>query len=130
MTSTTAARKAYQQRYRAEHKKQTRRISVSVNKEELARLLERAVAYGERPTTHLKRCAFAQIAGVSHPTPAAAERLDTLVFLLRNMANNLNQMTRYSHEIRAVVEAGKALAMLSEIEKSARALGMLPKNEP
>ena len=130
MMSTTDTRKSYQQRYRAEYKKQMRRVSVSLSQDELARLVARAGLYGERPTTHIKRCALAQIDGVSHPTPAAAERLDELVFLLRNIANNLNQLTRYSHKTRAIWEPGQVLAMLAEIEAAARELGMLPKTGP
>ena len=127
---SSEARKTYLRAYRTAYRARHRRVSVSLTGEEYARIEQAAKAQKERPTTYLKTAAFAYLNKGYSPPPELVERLDTLVFLLRNVATNINQIARASNEIHAVLDRDQVFAELARLEQVLRTAVETPPNPP
>lgn len=98
---TTTDRTTYNQRIRDEQKARGfRRVSVTLSPDELARFEASASAHHSRLTTHVKDCALAHLDAKYLVPPDIAARLDDLLTVIRGVGNNLNQLARYSNEMR------------------------------
>lgn len=126
----TDSRKQYQARYRKSYRQRTRRVSVSLSLAEYARLERAAAQFSERATTHLKRRAFAHLDDAVLVPPELGERLQDLVFLIRNIATNVNQMARHSNEIQAVLDAKAPFHEVARLEAALRAMVERPVRQP
>lgn len=98
-------RRSYMQALRRSQRAQgRRRVSATFSAMEYGRLCAAAAAFNERPTAHLKRSAMAHLDNRVEVPPALEARLDALLAVVRGIGNNLNQMARYSHELRAFLD--------------------------
>lgn len=126
----TDSRKQYQARYRKSYRQRTRRVSVSLTLAEYARLERAAAQFSERATTHLKRRAFAHLDAAFLVPPNLEERLQDLVFLVRNIATNINQMARHSNEIQAVLDTRAPFHEVARLEAALRTMVEQPTHPP
>jgi hypothetical protein len=126
----TDSRKQYQARYRKSYRQRTRRVSVSLTLAEYARLERAAAQFSERATTHLKRRAFAHLDAAFLVPPNLEERLQDLVFLVRNIATNINQMARHSNEIQAVLDTRAPFHEVARLEAALRKMVEQPTHPP
>lgn len=111
------ARAAYQKAYRAAgYQARTTRVSVSLDATEAAQLAARARQEGLRPTTFLAKLLTAELARSPLVAQAVAEELKTLSFLIRGIANNVNQMAHYSNTVRGLVHEQGLLEELRKLE--------------
>lgn len=94
-----ANRRAYHRKYNAEHK----RITISMPIAEYRRHLKRANDNGRKPGRQILAESDAYRKGEYLPQQDIEDTLKEISLLLRNQANNLNQLTRHSHTLRRLV---------------------------
>lgn len=120
-TMTTADRPQYMQAFRQRQRHAgVRRVNITLTKAEYEQMSQSAMAHGERITTHLKACAFAQLSSRYLVPPDLAERLDALVAILRGVGNNLNQLARHSNEMRYFLDTEQVRLQLKRIDEEVR----------
>ncbi len=107
-----------------------RRVSVTLSPDEHKRLKVSADAFKERATTHLKRCAFAYLETRYLVPPGTDERLDDLVFILRGIGNNLNQLARHSNEMQYFLDTNEVRLQLRRLEEEIRRFVTEPPRAP
>ena len=93
-------RKQYQKQYRQDYKSQVKRVNLTLNKTEYRDFSRAAKADDKRLTPYMKELALAGLYGQARIPNELQEELKTLRFAIRNIANNINQLTHYSHTIR------------------------------
>lgn len=107
-----------------------RRVSVTLSPEEYIRLLESANEFGERVTTHVKRRAFSHLDTKYLVPPDIAERLDSLLAVLRGIGNNINQLARHSNEMRYFLDTDEVRLQLKRMTEEIRSFVANPKQAP
>lgn len=114
-------RTTYMKTYRAEARRSgMRRVSVTLTPAEYARLGDSATKHGERVTSHLKTQALAAL-DRRYLVPAdLAERLDSLLSVMRGIGNNLNQLARHSNEMRYFLDTEDVRLKLRRLEDAVR----------
>lgn len=109
-------RQRYMKDYRALYRQRTRDVRITLTSEQFAAL--RAAAKSERTTpTGLGRHLI--VAGLSRDlrVPAAvATELKSLEFLVRNIANNVNQLAHHANTVRVVIDPAAVLAELRRLD--------------
>lgn len=104
--------------YNREYAKRTHRVSVTLDPDEYRALERRAKALGVRPTTLAKELILSQDGHPSTQPEIIRDELQELRFLLRNIANNINQIAHHSNTIRHMVEENDLLLELQKMEKT------------
>jgi Bacterial mobilisation protein (MobC) len=103
-------RKAYLQSYQAN----THRVAITLTASEFAELEKRAKAEGVKPTTLVKNMALAYHQSQQIPQEPILKELQELRFLLRNAANNINQIAHHSNTVGRLVDEN---GFLDEVRK-------------
>jgi hypothetical protein len=103
-------RKAYLQTYQAN----THRVAITLTASEFAELEKRAKAEGVKPTTLVKNMAIAYHQSQQIPQEPILKELQELRFLLRNSANNINQIAHHSNTVGRLVDEN---GFLDEVRK-------------
>ena len=113
----SSARKLYNQAYST----RAHRVAITLTPTEYAELEKRAKAEGVKPTTLVKNMAIAYHQGQQvMPEPIRAE-LQELRFLLRNVANNINQIAHLSNTVGRLVDEHGLLMELRKMEDTIHA---------
>ncbi len=110
----------YLRLYKLTHATAGKRVNVTLSDDEFARLEQAARAYGETPTAYLRRLALAALDNRQALTREEEERMDGFVRTIRGIANNVNQMARYSNSVRAMIDERELGYMLQYIEETFR----------
>ena len=98
-------RAAYQKRYRQEYKAHAKRVNLTFTLPEYRSISRAASASGLPVTSYVKRLALqTHHAGSPEAPEALAEQLAELDRVIRTIANNVNQMARFSHRIAQVLD--------------------------
>jgi hypothetical protein len=103
-------RKAYLQSYQAN----THRVAITLTPAEYSELEKRAKAEGVKPTTLVKNMAIAYHQGQAITPEPILKELQELRFLLRNAANNINQIAHHSNTVGRLVDEN---GFLDEVRK-------------
>jgi Bacterial mobilisation protein (MobC) len=103
-------RKAYLQSYQAN----THRVAITLTPTEYAELEKRAKVEGVKPTTLVKNMAIAYHQSQQIPQEPILKELQELRFLLRNAANNINQIAHHSNTVGRLVDEN---GFLDEVRK-------------
>ena len=103
-------RKAYLQSYQAN----THRVAITLTASEFAELEKRAKAEDVKPTTLVKNMAIAYHQSQQIPQEPILKELQELRFLLRNAANNINQIAHHSNTVGRLVDEN---GFLDEVRK-------------
>jgi hypothetical protein len=118
---TTSDRARYMESFRAEQRLAgVRRVSVTLTAAEFARIKQSADAHGERITTHVKTCALAHLDARYLVPEDMAERLDTLLGVMRGIGNNLNQLARHSNEMRYFLDTEEVRLQVKRMDEVVR----------
>ena len=126
-SSEPADRRAYKREHRREAAARgVRRVSVTLSAAEFAELATNARAFGDTPTAHLKRLAFAHLSDTWLVPPDLQTRLDQTLAILRGIGNNLNQLARHSNEMRYFLETEHVRADLKRMDAAIRELVTAP----
>lgn len=114
----TDQRKAYNKAYKSEYKTRTHRVTVTLTPEEYATLKREAKALGLRPTS-LAREFIVSTKGTLTTQPEAIQKeLSEIRFLLRNTANNINQIAHHSNTIKRLVDENGLLLEVQKMEEA------------
>jgi Bacterial mobilisation protein (MobC) len=122
-------RKAYLQSYQAN----THRVAITLTPAEYAELEKRAKAEGVKPTTLVKNMAIAYHQGQAITPEPILKELQELRFLLRNAANNINQIAHHSNTVGRLVDENGFLDEVRKMETTINefvALRLNPKQTP
>ena len=103
-------RKVYLQSYQAN----THRVAITLTVSEYSELEKRAKAEGVKPTTLVKNMAIAYHQSQQIPQEPILKELQELRFLLRNAANNINQIAHHSNTVGRLVDEN---GFLDEVRK-------------
>ena len=122
-------RKAYLQSYQAN----THRVAITLTASEFAELEKRAKEEGVKPTTLVKNMAIAYHQSQQIPQEPILKELQELRFLLRNAANNINQIAHHSNTVGRLVDENGFLDEVRKMETTINefvALRLNPKQTP
>ena len=120
-------RREYMKAFRARQRQSGHaRITVTLTSDEFERMSSSAEAHSERITTHLKTCAFSGLDAQYLVPPDIAERLDTVVAILRGIGNNLNQLARHSNEMKYFLDTQEVRLQVKRMEDVVRDFVTLP----
>ena len=124
---TNLDRASYMETYRAGQRLAgVRRVSVTLTADEFARMNESADAHGERITTHVKTLALAHLDARYLVPMDMAERLDTLLSVMRGIGNNLNQLARHSNEMQYFLDTEEVRLQVKRMDEVVRAFVCQP----
>ena len=118
---TTSDRASYMETFRAEQRLAgVRRVSVTLTAAEFERMNQSADVHGERITTHVKACAFAHLDARYLVPEDVADRLDTLLAVMRGIGNNLNQLARHSNEMQYFLDTEEVRLQVKRMDEAVR----------
>ncbi len=110
-------RKSYQKQYKKKYAKSHRQISLSVTNTEYRDFQVLAKREKTKVSTLIKNMALAYSQQETLMPKAVLEELADLKYLIRNIANNVNQMAHYSNTVHSLVEENEFLAEIQKLEK-------------
>lgn len=111
----------YIRQYRKTHPTVGKRVSVTFSEEEYTILQRDAKAHKETIAGHLRRLALSALEHRPVISLEAEERANDFVRTIRGIANNLNQMARYSNTMRAMLDDREVGYQLRYMEDAFRA---------
>jgi hypothetical protein len=111
-------RKLYNKEYKAEYKDRVHRVTVGFNKSEYEEIEQRAKKEGVKPTTLVRNMTLAYHQQTPIVPESIKEELQELRFLIRNVANNINQIAHYSNTIQRLADENGLLLEIQKMEKT------------
>lgn len=109
-------RKEYLRKYKKEYAKQVRPVQVTFSIDEYEILKKISEKEGVKVTPLVKSLALAQAQKMSYVTAEKQERLNEFVFLIRNIANNINQIAKHSNTVKNLRDENVLLDLLRNLE--------------
>ncbi len=103
--------------YNKEYGDRIHRVSVTLTPSEYRELETRADAEGVKVTTLVKNMALAYHQGQAIMPEPIQRELQELRFLLRNVANNINQIAHHSNTIRHLADENGLLLEIAKMEQ-------------
>ncbi len=110
-------RKSYQKQYKKEYAKSHRQVSLSVTNTEYRDFQALAKREKTKVSTLIRNMALAYSQQETLMPKAILEELADLKYLIRNIANNVNQMAHYSNTVHSLVEENEFVAEIQKLEK-------------
>jgi tRNA A37 threonylcarbamoyltransferase TsaD len=112
--------KNYFKKYKTEYLKEHKKVEVylSLNEYEAFKKIAKERGYGNKVGKVVKEFAKNYKENSYQYPPELKEDLSTLTFLLRNVANNINQMAHISNATKQVVDDYKLFEYLKQMEDS------------
>lgn len=112
--------KSYFKEYKKDYLKSNKRVEVylSLSEYEEFKKIAHELGYGNKVGKVVKEFAQDYRKNRYKYPPELKENLDNLTFLLRNVANNINQMAHLSNATKQVVEDYKIFEYLKQMEDS------------
>ena len=112
----------YQREYRQTYKDQAKRVNLTFSLPEISDLEDAAKSSGIPLSTLVKKLALQAFnqQSLSVLPEEVEERLADLDRLIRNIANNVNQMAHLSNRIERVLDEQEVFLHLSSLEKELR----------
>jgi hypothetical protein len=104
--------------YNKEYSQRTNRVSLTFTNAEYAELEKRAKAENVKPTTLVKNMALAYHQQAPIIPETIKEELQELRFLIRNVANNINQIAHHSNTIQRLADENGLLLEIQKMEKT------------
>jgi nitrate reductase beta subunit len=128
--SSPERQQAYMEAFRARQRQAgIRRVSATFSAPEYERLAESAQAHGEKITAHHKTLALAHLDNRYLVPPDMTERADALLSVLRGVGNNLNQLARYSNEMRYFLDTEEVRLQIKRLTEEVKAFIEQPGQE-
>lgn len=110
-------RKQYQRNYKKAYAKTHRQISVSVTNAQYRDFQTQADKENTKVSTLVRNMALAYLQQNTLVPSSISAELKELKFLIRNIANNVNQMAHYSNTIHQMVDENEFLEEIHKLEK-------------
>lgn len=109
-------RSEYQRNYQQDYKKRVRVLKVTLANADYSRLAKLADHEGKKPTTLARKFILSGINGDTFIPSQVEAELRTMRFLMRNIANNLNQIAHHSNTVRFVADEKAVFSGLRDLE--------------
>jgi hypothetical protein len=109
-------RKEYKKNWQKEAKKRKKYVNVSFSKDEYDYIKKIADKEGEKVTPFIKALALAQAGKIDYIPKEKQDKLNEFVFMIRNIANNVNQIAKHSNTIKSLKNENGLLAYLKDLE--------------
>jgi len=110
----------YQKSYRQEYKKYKKRLSLTFDTEEYQSLLSHFTDDNSKITKQLKQTLLSHANNKPIIPKATQEKLNEFVFLIRNIANNTNQLAKQSNILKYVISSKNVFKQLHALEQSVK----------
>ncbi len=107
----------YLKTYWKTYQHRIKRVAVLLEPEQYALLSRKAHAQGLKPATFARKVVEAELTREPLLTKAVEDELKNLTFLIRGIANNINQMAHYSNTVRGFVNEDGLLDELRQLEE-------------
>ena len=123
MAEKEGGRKSYQKAYWADYKKKMRRYQPRIDLSEIQYqgFEKDAKAHGFSSVSKtIKHMALAYQQESFLVPLSEREKLDEFVFLVRNIANNLNQIAHHSNAVRGVTDESRVFEHLKKLENEVK----------
>lgn len=104
--------------YNQEYAERTYRVAVTLTPEEYRSLTKRAKVAGIRPTTLAKDLILSTNTTPETPPEMIRDELQEIKFLLRNVANNINQIAHYSNRVKHMIDENGLLLEVQKMEQA------------
>lgn len=111
-------RKTYQKKYKQTYAKTHKQLSLTLLNAEYKTFEALAKKEGVKVSTLVKNMAIAYQQQQTFVPASIEQELKELKFLIRNIANNVNQMAHYSNTIHALVDENEFLGELQKLEQT------------
>lgn len=111
-------RKEYQKHYQTAYNARNKRVNLTFSKDEYALLLSAAKSQGKPLSTCAKEITLAGIQGQAIVPKNIEYELREVKFLIRNIANNVNQIAHHSNIVRdlTLADENNLLQHLKQLE--------------
>jgi hypothetical protein len=103
--------------YNREYADRVHRVALTLTPSEYKELSTRARAEGVKTTTLVKNMALAYHQGQTIMSEPILKELQELRFLLRNVANNINQIAHHSNTIKRLADENGLLLEIQKMEQ-------------
>lgn len=108
--------KNYHKKYREDYKSKVKYITVAIPLEMYEKLEKLSVTEKEKVSPLIRKMALAYIDGQTFVPKTIAEQLREFTLLVRNIANNINQMAHHSNTLRLMTQDDEN-SLLMELKK-------------
>lgn len=105
-------RKEYLKEYKEGYRKENRSVNITLKSEEYKNLVRQSEKQGKKPTTFAKEIVVSFLDGKRPVDNDVKEKLDDMNFILRNVANNINQIAKHSNRIKELRDENQLLEHL------------------
>lgn len=112
-------RREYLKDYRSKYKARTKRVTAAFSHDEYAKIEAVAEGAGLKIAALVRDKVLGEVSSPpSSSSPKNGKRDDAreVIFLLRNIANNINQMAYHSNRLRTVLDENEPLLALQNLE--------------
>lgn len=113
-------RKRYMKSYRAAYRSRTRDVRIALGTDLYDHLKSAALAEGIAPTTLARALIETGLHRRSLVPAAVLDELRTLERLVRNIANNINQLAHHANTVRRVVDLDAVYRELQRLDAAVR----------
>lgn len=120
-------RKTYLKAYKAEYKKHTRQLNITLSEKEYEAFEKRAKQEGVKVSTLVKNMALAYHQQAPLFTAEQLHEMQEMRFMFRNVANNINQIAHHSNTIKRLADENGLLQEIKKLEDIVLAYYQTPK---
>jgi len=113
-------RQAYDKEYYQANKGKKKRVTLRYTPAEYKQIETLSSALDLTPAVLIKRLSLATINTEQFLSAESEDQLQSVSFLIRNIANNVNQMAKHSNTLKRVVDENHLLAELKQLETIVR----------
>ena len=115
---TDSDRKQYLKAYQKDYAKSHKQISLSFTMSQYKAFERRAKAEDTKVSTLVKNMAVAYSQQQTLTPTVVTDELKALKFLIRNIANNVNQMAHHSNTIHQMIDENDFLSEIQKLEQA------------
>lgn len=95
-------RKEYLKEYKKGYREENKSVNITLKNADYNRLVSQSEKQNKKPTTHATEIVLSHLDSSSLVDSELREKLDELNFILRNVANNVNQIAKHSNRIKSL----------------------------
>ncbi|CAG37857.1 hypothetical protein [Desulfotalea psychrophila] len=110
------SRKKYLQEYQKEYRKEKKQVTLTLTLTEYNYFKTIADKEDIKVTSLIKAMALSQLGKTFYFPKEILKRIDEFIFIIRNIANNLNQIARHSNIIKNVINENSVLSLIKNLE--------------
>lgn len=116
----TQKRRDYQKQYQAGYNARNKRVNLTFNRQEYALLLRTAQSQVKPVSTYAKAMTLAGIQAQAIVPKNIEDELKEVKFLIRNIANNINQIAHHSNTVHELTQSreNNLLQYLKQLENA------------